>query len=74
MDVRTPGAFGVIVPIVMQAFFNTSSGLGNAMMSGLPARTHEMWMYTLVVCACGTGLGAAVLLRRSAIQPENVGA
>jgi uncharacterized protein len=65
--------FGVIVPIVMHAFFNTSSGLGNAMMSGLPARTHEMWMYTLVVCACGTGLGAAVL-RRSAIQPENVGA
>ncbi len=29
--------FGVIVPIVMHAFFNTSSGLGNAMMSG-PSR------------------------------------
>jgi membrane protease YdiL (CAAX protease family) len=53
--------FGVIVPIVMHAFFNTSSRLGNAVMSGLPARDHLMWIYTLVVCICGTGLGVAVL-------------
>jgi CAAX protease family protein len=53
--------FGVLVAIVMHAFFNTSSGLGNALTNGLPTRSHEMWVYTLVVCVCGTVLGVAVL-------------
>jgi membrane protease YdiL (CAAX protease family) len=53
--------FGVLVAIVLHACFNTSSGLGNAMMSGLPTRAHEMWIYTLVVFACGLVFGRAAL-------------
>jgi uncharacterized protein len=66
--------FGVLVPIVLHAFFNTSSGLGNAMQRDLPVRSHEMWIYTLVVCGCGTALGWAILAARagadSGAQPQ----
>jgi membrane protease YdiL (CAAX protease family) len=56
--------FGVLVPIVLHAFFNTSSGLGNAVMGDLPARSHQMWIYTLVVFTCGTVLGSTALALR----------
>jgi membrane protease YdiL (CAAX protease family) len=53
--------FSVIVAIVLHAFFNTSSGLGNALKNGLAIRAPEMLIYTLTVFACGTAIGLAVL-------------
>jgi hypothetical protein len=34
--------FNVVVAIVLHAFFDTSTGLGNALKNGLPRRSHEM--------------------------------
>ena len=53
--------FNVVVAIVMHAFFNTSSGLGNAMTNGLPRRPHEMMIYTFVVFGFGVLVGLAAL-------------
>jgi hypothetical protein len=52
--------FNVVVAIVLHAFFNTSSGLGNALTPGLPRRANEMMIYTLGVFIGGVvvGLGA----------------
>jgi membrane protease YdiL (CAAX protease family) len=56
--------FSVIVAIVLHVFFNASSSLGNALGKGLPTRSHEMVVYTFVVCACGTTIGVAALKLR----------
>jgi membrane protease YdiL (CAAX protease family) len=53
--------FNVLVAIVLHAFFNTSSGLGNALMAGLPRRPHEMTIYTFVVFVGGVVVGLAAL-------------
>ena len=53
--------FNVVVAIVLYAFFNTSSGLGNALTNGLPRRSHEMMIYTFVVLAGGGVVGLAAL-------------
>jgi membrane protease YdiL (CAAX protease family) len=53
--------FNVMVAIVLHAFFNTSSGLGNALTDGLPRRPHEMMIYTFVVFASGVLVGLAAL-------------
>jgi CAAX protease family protein len=59
--------FNIVVAIVLHAFFNTSSRLGNVLTSGLPRRAHEMVIYTLVIFSCGVALGLAGLgcMRRS---------
>jgi membrane protease YdiL (CAAX protease family) len=54
--------FNVLVAIVLHAFFNTSSGLGNSLTAGLPRRAHEMTIYTFVVLTCGVAIGLAALL------------
>ena len=56
--------FSVIVAVVLHAFFNTSSGLGNALKSGLPIRAHEMTIYTFTVFLCGTVIGLAIIANR----------
>jgi membrane protease YdiL (CAAX protease family) len=53
--------FGLVVPIVLHAFFNTSSAMGNSLNQNLPIRNHEMLIYTFVVLICGTGLGLTIL-------------
>jgi membrane protease YdiL (CAAX protease family) len=53
--------FNVVVAIVLHAFFNTSSGLGNALTQGLPRRPNEMMIYTLVVFGGGVVVGLAAL-------------
>jgi uncharacterized protein len=53
--------FNVVVAIVLHAFFNTSSGLGNALTDGLQRRPHEMMIYTFVVLGSGVVVGLAAL-------------
>lgn len=53
--------FNLLVAIVLHAFFNTSSGLGNALTNGLPRRPHEMMIYTFVVLGSGVVVGLATL-------------
>jgi|CZKD01.1.fsa_nt_gi membrane protease YdiL (CAAX protease family) len=53
--------FTVVVAIVLHAFFNTSSGLGNALTPGLPRRANEMMIYTFVVFIGGVVVGLAAL-------------
>ncbi len=53
--------FNVVVAIVLHAFFNTSSGLGNALTQGLPRRANEMMIYTFVVFGSGVVVGLAAL-------------
>lgn len=53
--------FNVLVAIVLHAFFNTSSRLGNTVMAGFPRRPHEMMIYTLVVFVGGALVGLAGL-------------
>jgi membrane protease YdiL (CAAX protease family) len=58
------GRFSILIAVVLHAFFNTSSGLGNALSSNLPRRSHEMWIYTLVVFMGGFACGLAFLGKR----------
>jgi len=60
--------FNVLVAIVLHAFFNTSSGLGNALTNGLPRRSHEMLVYTFVVFGSGVVVGLAALWRYGRIS------
>ena len=53
--------FNVLVAIVLHASFNTSSGVGNALLANVPQRAHTMWIYTLTVFATGVLLGIAIL-------------
>ena len=53
--------FNVLVAIVLHAFFNTSSRLGNSLLAGLPRRPHEMMIYTFVVFVGGVVVGLAAL-------------
>jgi uncharacterized protein len=53
--------FNVIIAIVLHAFFNTSSGLGNALTQGLLRRPNEMMIYTFVVFGGGVVVGLAAL-------------
>jgi uncharacterized protein len=66
--------FNVIVAIVLHAFFNTSSGLGNALTQGLLRRPNEMMIYTFVVFGGGVVVGLAalrVLGRIPTLQPND---
>jgi membrane protease YdiL (CAAX protease family) len=45
--------FGILVAMVLHAFFNTSSRLLGALIGNLPTRSHDMVVYTFVVCATG---------------------
>lgn len=60
----------VFVAIVLHAFFNTSSGLGNAMTYGLPRRPNEMMIYTFVVFGSGVVIGLAALWVQRRIHPD----
>jgi membrane protease YdiL (CAAX protease family) len=63
--------FNVLVPIVLHAFFNTSSLLGNTLSHNLlPRRPHEMLIYTLVVFVFGAGIGTAGLSMCAALRKE----
>jgi uncharacterized protein len=53
--------FNVLIAIVLHAFFNTSSGLGNALTKNLPRRPNEMMIYTFVVFGGGVVVGLAAL-------------
>jgi CAAX protease family protein len=66
--------FNVVVAIVLHAFFNTSSGLGNALTNGLPRRSHEMMIYTFVVFIGGVVVGLAALWvhGRTSLQPNAI--
>jgi uncharacterized protein len=67
--------FNVVVAIVLHAFFNTSSGLGNALTPGLPRRTNEMMIYTFVVFIGGVVVGLAALRvygRTPTLQPTAI--
>ena len=65
--------FGVLVAILLHAFFNTSPGLVNALTHDLPPRSHPQVSYAVAVLVCGTALGVGILaawripLRRSAL-------
>jgi membrane protease YdiL (CAAX protease family) len=64
--------FNIVVAVVLHAFFNTSSGLGNTLTSGLPRRAHEMVIYTFAVLICGGVLGlAGILLHGKISTPSN---
>lgn len=62
------GKFSLIVAIMMHAFFNTSSGMLNALTPYIPPRTDStrlyMWLYTLAIFVCGTVIGVAALGNR----------
>ena len=65
--------FNVIIAIVLHAFFNTGSGLGNALTQGLPRRPNEMMIYTFVVFGGGVMIGLAALwvFGRTTLQSSN---
>jgi len=64
--------FNVVVAIVLHAFFNTSSSLGNTLTAGLQRRAHEMTVYTFVVLTCGVVIGlTALLAHRTRDQDRN---
>jgi hypothetical protein len=66
--------FNVIIAIVLHAFFNTSSGLGNAMTQGLPRRPNEIMIYKFVVFGGGVVMGLAarrVLGRIPTLRPND---
>ena len=60
--------FNIVVAIALHSFFNTSGRLGNILSAGLPRRSHEMVIYTLVVLAGGLAVGWAALGRAG--QPK----
>jgi hypothetical protein len=53
--------FNVIIAIVLHAFFNTSSRLGNALTQNLARRPNQMMIYTFVVFGGGVVVGLAAL-------------
>jgi uncharacterized protein len=53
--------FNVIVAMVLHAFFNTSSQLGNSLSAGIARRPHEILIYTFVVLSAGLVIGLATL-------------
>ena len=53
--------FNVLVAVLLHAFFNTSSGLVNALTYSLPPRSHPQTSYALTVFACGVVLGTMSL-------------
>ena len=56
--------FGVLVAIVLHAFFNTSAGLLGALTNGLTPRPYPVVIYTFVVLVGGTGLGLLAFIGR----------
>ena len=69
--------FGVLVAIVLHAFFNTSPGMVNALTHDLPPRPYPQVSYAVAVLVCGTALGLATLVawrmplgRSSLVQPD----
>ena len=58
--------FSILIAILLHAFFNTSTGLVNALTHSLPPRSYPQTSYALTVFACGVVLGATTLrLRRT---------
>ncbi len=53
--------FNIFVAILLHAFFNTSSGLVNALTHSLPPRAYPQTSYALTVFFCGVGLGVMIL-------------
>jgi membrane protease YdiL (CAAX protease family) len=51
--------FGILVAMVLHAFFNTSSRLLGALIGNLPTRSHVMVIYAVAVCATGIVIGLA---------------
>ena len=45
--------FGILVAMVLHAFFNTSSRMLGALIGNLPVRSHVMVIYAVAVCATG---------------------
>jgi membrane protease YdiL (CAAX protease family) len=50
--------FGILVAIVLHAFFNVSSGLLSALIGKLPTRSHDMVVYAFAVCGTGIVFGS----------------
>ena len=66
--------FSVLVAIVLHAFFNTSTGLVNALTHNLPPRPYPQVSYALAVFVSGTALGLGTLAAwRKAVQPSSPG-
>jgi len=64
----------VLVAIVLHAFFNTSTGLVNALTHNLPPRPYPQVSYALAVFVSGTALGLGTLAAwRKAVQPSSPG-
>lgn len=62
--------FDVLVAVLLHAFFNTSSGLVNALTHSLPPRSYPQTSYALTVFVCGVVLGTMALgLRRTSPFP-----
>ncbi len=57
--------FGVLVAIVLHAFFNTSSAMVNAIALDLPRRSHDMTIFAFLVFGCGLTFGLVALRSRS---------
>ena len=55
--------FGSIVPILLHAFFNTSSRMMNGVLTGVPRREFDLHIYTAIVVVLGIVIGAATLGR-----------
>jgi membrane protease YdiL (CAAX protease family) len=49
--------FGILVAMVLHAFFNTSSRLLGALIGNLPTRSHDMMIYAFAVCFTGMVIG-----------------
>lgn len=62
--------FNIFVAILLHAFFNTSSGLVNALAQNLPPRPYPQTSYAVAVFLCGVVLGA-VALRFCATTPPH---
>lgn len=68
------GKFNVLVAMILHAFFNTSSRIGNTLSQNLlPRRPHEMVIYTFVVLIFGTAIGTIGLLMCGKIRKEGDG-
>jgi len=64
--------FGVLVAIVLHAFFNTSSGMVNALTHNLPPRPYPIVSYSLAVFAGGTVIGLVILAAQRTARQRRV--
>lgn len=61
--------FSFVIPIILHAFFNTSSRMMNAVLAGVPQRNHDMLIYTTVTLVFGIAVGTTTLQRFKKLGP-----